>query len=286
MTQDSIWRCPNCSLALVDDKSAWRCANQHTFDKAKQGYTNLLLANQKNSLEPGDSAEMISARRDFLRAGYYQPLAETLASLIHEFMPHQPVSGVCHVLDLGCGEGYYLDQIQSQFDLANSNHAEMIVRYHGMDISKVAVKKAAQSQANCQFAVASSYAIPVKDNSVDVALCVFAPVAFTEVQRVLKSNGVFVRVYPGSRHLYQLKSALYEQVTLHEMPKENTYFNLISDQQVTFTASIDNQQGIRHLLAMTPLNWRGNPDAKLQLLEHTLFEVDCDFYIQVLQSAI
>ena len=295
MTHFSIWRCPNCFDLLTEDERVWRCVNNHVFDKAKQGYANLLLANQKNSLEPGDSAEMINARREFLNAGYYQPLADALTHIVDDFLNrNEDKSSACHILDLGCGEGYYLHQIQaSRLDHTGSHAKEAssdamkrgcMIHYHGIDISKVAVKKAAQSQPDSQFAVASSYSIPVIDNSVDLAFCVFAPLSFTEVQRVLKSGAWLVRVYPGPRHLYQLKLALYDQVTLHEIPKENEFFHVIENHHVSFTAAIHNQQDIRNLLAMTPLNWRGNTDAKLQLMDKAVFDVECDFYIQILTS--
>jgi 23S rRNA (guanine745-N1)-methyltransferase len=41
----------------------------HTFDAARQGYVNFLLAHKKHSKEPGDSPEMIKSRRRFLDLG-------------------------------------------------------------------------------------------------------------------------------------------------------------------------------------------------------------------------
>lgn len=45
---------------------------------AKEGYVNLLPVQHKRSRDPGDSAEMMQARRAFLDAGHYQPLREQL----------------------------------------------------------------------------------------------------------------------------------------------------------------------------------------------------------------
>lgn len=286
MSEKSIWRCPNCAERLLDKASSWCCENNHTFDKAKQGYANLLLANQKNSLEPGDSADMINARRDFLNAGYYQPLADMLADIIGLHVAKKASdNSVTQVLDLGCGDGYYLKHLQDKQQQEQSIDPCAVssqVAYHGIDISKIAVKKSAQSQPNNHFAVASNYAIPVMDHCVDVALCVFAPVSLSDVVRVLKKEGVFVRVYPAQRHLYELKTALYEHVTLHEEPKDSEHFHLVSQQHCTYTTTIHGAQNIQNLLAMTPLNWRGNAEAKQRLIEVGELSLTCDFYVQLL----
>lgn len=66
--------CPVCAEALTsDDNQHWQCGNQHSFDRARQGYLNLLLAHKKRSRAPGDDAEMVAARQRLLDSGVYQP---------------------------------------------------------------------------------------------------------------------------------------------------------------------------------------------------------------------
>ena len=69
---------------------------------AKQGYVNLM----PGGASPGtaDTAEMVAARAEFLNAGHYAPLAETLATAAAVASGGPP--GV--VLDAGAGTGYYL----------------------------------------------------------------------------------------------------------------------------------------------------------------------------------
>ncbi|MHB8457562.1 MAG: putative RNA methyltransferase, partial [Acidimicrobiales bacterium] len=67
------WICPVCRgrLCLSELGQQWACPLGHSFDVAREGYVNLLLAGQRRSRQPGDSAEMVSARRRFLATGAF-----------------------------------------------------------------------------------------------------------------------------------------------------------------------------------------------------------------------
>ena len=41
--------CPVCGAALEPQGAAWRCAQGHCFDVARQGYVNLLTVTQKQN---------------------------------------------------------------------------------------------------------------------------------------------------------------------------------------------------------------------------------------------
>ena len=97
--------CPVCGKALSESGGAVRCAAGHSFDKAKEGYVNLLLASRMRTKAPGDSKEMVAARNRFLNGGGYAPFAAELARLCAELARKK--GGVLHILDAGCGEGYY-----------------------------------------------------------------------------------------------------------------------------------------------------------------------------------
>jgi len=69
--------CPFCqSELLATEHKSYACENNHNFDLSKEGYLNLLPVNQKSSKDPGDNKMMISARREFLELGHYDPLIE------------------------------------------------------------------------------------------------------------------------------------------------------------------------------------------------------------------
>jgi len=71
--------CPLDGAPLNRQDAAWKCAAGHSFDIASQGHTHLLPVQHKRSLDPGDSKEMVAARRHFLNAGHYRPIAEAAA---------------------------------------------------------------------------------------------------------------------------------------------------------------------------------------------------------------
>ena len=134
------WRCPVCHLPLVLHQSTYSCSNQHSYDRAKEGYVNLLLAHRKKSADPGDTKAMLMSRRLFLEQGHYQPLALALAQHIQTAnLTPQSV-----LLDIGCGEGYYLQQIATQ-------NPELTI--WGIDIARDAARMAAKRLPMMQFAV-------------------------------------------------------------------------------------------------------------------------------------
>ena len=104
----SLFRCPVCGGPLDREERVYRCADRHSYDIAKEGYTYLLPPNQKHSADPGDDKAMSAARRDFLSKEYYAPLLNTLCSRILPLVGEHPV-----ILDAGCGEGYYTAGIQA-----------------------------------------------------------------------------------------------------------------------------------------------------------------------------
>ena len=58
----SLFRCPVCGGPLDREERVYRCADRHSYDIAKEGYTYLLPVNQKHSKAPGDDKAMAAAR--------------------------------------------------------------------------------------------------------------------------------------------------------------------------------------------------------------------------------
>lgn len=79
------YSCPLCHAPLSRSDNHYSCPQRHQFDLAKEGYVNLLPVQFKRSRDPGDSAEMMQARRAFLDAGHYQPLRDAIAERLRHY---------------------------------------------------------------------------------------------------------------------------------------------------------------------------------------------------------
>lgn len=267
------WRCPSCHERLSMANKQWCCAKLHSFDMAKEGYVNLLLAQHKNSKDPGDNKDMVNARRAFLAQDHYLPLANTIADLLHQhFSKDGTDSTIFSLFDAGCGEGYYLDKITNNILNQYSDTNKPSIVASGIDISKPAIQKAAKKykstdRYNVHFAVGSCFDLPVTDQSQHAIIQIFAPATSDEMLRVLQSQGIWVKVSPASDHLYELKSMVYDNPAKHDLddtiPAE---FSLLSQQALRFNISLSNLSDRQNLLMMTPFYWTISEEKKQKLL--------------------
>jgi 23S rRNA (guanine745-N1)-methyltransferase len=259
---DPVFACPVCAQPLSRDGAAVRCPRSHTFDLAREGYVNLLLAQHRSSKDPGYSKEMIAGRRDFFDAGHYEPLADDVARLVVEQLPEAP-SRV--VLDAGCGEGYYLRRLGRE--LGRRGEEPSTLRC-GLDISKHGIRVAARRDPDGRYAVASSHRMPVLANSVDVLLTHFSPVSAVDFARVVRPGGVVVVGGPGAGHLYSFKQLLYDQPAEHE-PAEHfaadPAFELVQTSHSRHLMRLQGSQAVANLLGMTPFFWTLNAAARARL---------------------
>ena len=150
------WQCPLCGEKLTGD-STLKCTKGHCFDRAKEGYWHLLPVQSMRTKAPGDSKEMVAARRAFLNAGYYGIFGKAVGELCAEYGQPASPEAALHLLDAGCGEGWY-DRCIAQA-LAEKGRR---VQLAGFDIAKLAVRLAAKALPTAQYAVASSFSQPVR----------------------------------------------------------------------------------------------------------------------------
>ena len=148
------WQCPLCGAPLAGDVSL-KCARNHSFDRAKEGYWHLLPVQSMRTKAPGDSKEMVAARRAFLNAGYYGIFGQAAGELCLEYGQPAAPGAALHLLDAGCGEGWYDRCIAQQFAKAGRP-----LQLAGFDIAKPAVRLAAKALPAARYAVASSFSPP------------------------------------------------------------------------------------------------------------------------------
>lgn len=257
-----VYSCPICSDPLSKNGRALRCRAGHTFDIAKEGYVNLLPANRKRSLEPGDNAEMVSARSRFLGAGYYQTLADELVKLVDQ--PHR-------LADLGCGEGY--------FTAALCGAAREV---YGLDISKVAVRVACK-QSNARFVVASTMRLPFLSKAFDAVTVIMAPTS-SDIPRVLKQGALLCRVSPGENHLVELRKLAYREVRAVKQPRMDIDgLTNVGCERVQFDTLLKDD-GLVDLIAMTPMQFRTSKDFREQVSQIDQLCVTADFRVDLFRK--
>jgi 23S rRNA (guanine745-N1)-methyltransferase len=212
-----------CRRPLRREARRWVCERGHAFDVARSGYANLLQPNDRRSREPGDSAEAVAARRRLWSAAAMPPLFESGGAFEH-------------VLDVGCGDGYWLASIDAP-------------ERHGIDISVPAIEAAAKRYPDCHWFVANADRfIPYSDASFDLVLSITARMNDAEFRRVVRDDGRLLVAVPAPDDLIELRGgrAMRDRVerTIAMFPS----FELIDRKRVTTKAHLD-KQGIADVLA-------------------------------------
>jgi len=247
--------CPLDGAPLHCTGSAWTCASGHSFDIASQGYTNLLPVQHKRSRDPGDSKEMVAARRRFLAAGFYRPIA---AAVGRAALAGLPADATISCLDAGCGEGYYLRQLAAA---AGDEHTLALL---GLDISKWAVLAAAKQDKRPSWVVGSNAKLPVLPGTLDRLLCLFGFPVYPEFARVLKPGGLLLQVDAGPDHLRELREIIYPSLKPERpdvMPTP-AGFRRLPTQTLGFPIELTHAGQIADLLAMTPHLHRASAEGR------------------------
>ena len=277
--------CPSCQAPLTATEKNLRCPTGHSFDAARQGYWNLLLANQKRSKDPGDNAEMVKARNDFLELGYYQQLSDRLNQLISETLS---AADNPQIMDMGCGEGYYTSRLQEHLINGRTDTPENPLQLAGLDISKHAVKAACRRSKAITWLVASGANMPVAEASLDLLTVAFSRLMPEEFTRTLKAGAHLVIAYPGEQHLRQLRELIYKEVRESGFEPSSVLgdaFKEISQQQVSYDFELTSQAEIQQLLAMTPHGWRIKQDVRDSLCQLTSLQLTLDVRLAVFQRS-
>ncbi|MFA7367206.1 MAG: methyltransferase domain-containing protein [Bacilli bacterium] len=245
--------CPICKKTMIESKHRVFCDSNHSFDKAKSGYINLLL----NSSNSGDNKSMIDSREMIMGLGYYQPLAEEINRILLKY-------NIKSVLDVGCGEGYYSKFIS---DVLKINVV-------GMDISKYACLRASKSTKAVKYIVASMKDIPYEDNFFDAILNNFAPHSEDEFCRV--SNNLLIKVIPGTKHMLEVKNFLYNDIIIKDSKIQSFVgFDLIEEVNLTYSKYVNH---VLDLVRMTPYYYK----TKINEDELMAFETNVTFDFKLL----
>ncbi|MCL2772178.1 MAG: methyltransferase domain-containing protein [Oscillospiraceae bacterium] len=253
--------------------------NNHTYDISKKGYINLF--NGQTKIVKTYDRKLFSARKITSDTGLYAGLTEKICEVINKIDNKNPRA----VLDAGCGCG------NLTFDIFRKTGKTMMF---AVDLSKDGIDFAAASfcEDNLLWIVGNLNNLPLSENKFDVILNIMSPANYLEFKRVLKHDGVLLKVLPDSDYLKELRHFIYGENDKNEYSNKDVLTNL--EENINITDIIDirythavKSSDIPALFDMTPLtlniNERERTKAELtgSLCETGDFEVTLAFKIAV-----
>lgn len=135
-------------------------------------------------------------RRKFIEKLFYYELYDFISNIVNNKFKKK-----INILDFGCGDGAHTINILNLLDCKYN--------YYGFDYSKVAIEMASKYNYYSRFYfVGDVNDVPIKDKSVDLILDVLSPYNKYEVIRLLKDNGLLIKVSPGKDYLKELRGCL------------------------------------------------------------------------------
>lgn len=271
---ENLFQCPLCksSMHVVALKS-FVCSNNHTFDIAKQGYVNFTTRPPNSTYKK----ELFEARRKMIMETL---LYNKMHKLIREvIVGHLDiVSSPLVMLDVGCGEGSHLQKIM---EVINSTNIGI-----GIDISKEGIVLAARDYHHTLWIVGDLANSPFRDQSFSVILNIFSPSNYKEFNRLLKQDGIVVKVVPSTHYLKEVREAFYNDLEKRHYQNDQTislflkHFHLIHRLKVYETRDLGSA-ALTSLVQMSPLTWHSTKEQIHSFINQTPAQVTVDLDILV-----
>lgn len=234
----ALLRCPICSGSFHQEGKSLLCGKRHCYDIAKQGHVNF-APNAKPSFY---KKELFESRARAFEADVFAPVAAAVGEALEKYVrAERPV-----VADAGCGEGYYLRSVCPERDMIRI----------GFDLSKEAVLLAAKGDRRSTYFVGDLANIPLADGCCDAVLDVFTPANYAQFGRILKKDGVLIKLAPRPGYLHQLREAAGGRLAAYDGAPVSDYahahLNVLEQRTITYTMPVSGALAL-HLAKMTPM---------------------------------
>ena len=263
--------CPKCHKPLHLEGKTYKCDQNHCYDLAKSQYINLLLNPDKSTNNPGDNKDSLLCRKAHLNQGYYDVILNEVIACIEKY--RQPEDN--HILDLGCGEGYYTYQMYEKLKDCST--------FYGLDISKEGVNMATKYTKDIYWIVGNSKNIPIQDHSLDFITALFTVVNAEEIKRCLKEHGYMIHVTANNHHLIEFKELIYDEVKVKSDEFIRQPFPVVESYDLIKKIHLKNREDTLNLLKMTPHFYHIKKERRHVLDTLEDFDVTIDVKITVYQ---
>lgn len=278
--------CPLDGGPFASTANGVSCAAGHAFDRAREGYLNLLPVQHKASLNPGDDKTMVAARTRVLDDGCFAPVADKLFELAQAGLAPARDGGPLRIVDAGCGEGYYLARL---VEAAQASVDPRAIECAGTDISKWAVRAAARRCPAVAWAVASNRRLPFAPRSVHLIVSAFGFPVWASFQQVQAPGGCVLLVDAGPGHLLELRRVIYPTVELSGPPPllaaEACGYRVGTEARLVYPTDLAGQSQIQAITAMTPHAHRMPPAGREALARLARLTVTIDVVFRLLPGA-
>lgn len=229
-----------CSANLQLNNKSLICDKNHTFDINKKGYIKL-LKKFKPYNEEIYTQELFRARQNIINLGFYNEMHEVIAKIINSTFK----SGV-NVIEIGSGEGSHSKFIKNKIKTKS---------YYLTDLSTNAIQIASDLVCN-DFVpiVCDAYNLPF-NKIFDVAIDILSPYSYEQIYKVLKDEGIFIKVVPTQNYLKEIRELNFLKDYENESDVINNFkqhFEIIEEHLVEKIFSI-NSEVAQLFLKMTPL---------------------------------
>lgn len=275
--------CPIDGLVLEVAEHGLACARRHNYNVSRHGYVNLLPVRLKPSKDPGDSREMVEARRSVLDYGVFKPFAQDLSAVVCASV-QQTGKNPPLLVDAGCGEGYYTAALSAGL---RSNPATDDFAVLGVDISKWAITAAAKRHLYAAWAVGNNKRLPVLKSAASIITSVFGFETWHPWADLQDAGQLVVTASAGPLHLIELRKLVYETVKIHEVPDDAEAlaagYRRIGDSRVEYSSQVNDPAIVANILAMTPHGHRVSASSRLSLDTTAVSELTMDIVIRVYQ---
>lgn len=278
MTQhETIFKCPICNSSMeVQNLKSLVCSNKHSFDLAKQGYLNLMTHPIKTNYD----RSLFEARRKVIaESNFFTPLSTEITKIINK---HTASKNELSLIDMGSGEGSHL------YNLANKLQADFgkTITGVGIDISKEGILEAAKNYENHMWIVADLAKTPFTDSMSDVMLNILSPSNYEEFNRLLKDDGIIIKVVPREGYLKELRHYFYGDSEQKNYSNEKVIelfkdkFELVDQSIINYTSDLD-ASALQALVKMTPLTWGVEDSIVVRFLESDIRNITVDLDIMI-----